>query len=612
MDRHTEQFAPGPKTVPARLAARAAERPRQIALLVPGQGSLTFAEWDERSRSAAQHLVSLGIRRGDRVVLPCSPRDWIRYAIAYVAVQKAGAVAVPVIEKLGRRHLNAVVNSSNAAAVVTERAEGIEAERILSLSGVQLSAVSGGSPIEVDPADDAEIIFSSGTTGAPKGIVATHENLLHTHAEVVERDERKTVIHALPPATLAGQGLLLQPLDARPHRIIALPEFDDEVFLSGIAEYGATDVVIVPTLALSLIGCSKNHDWDFSSVRAVRTMSAPIAPATLRQLQDVFRGAAVVNMYTTTESWPARIRTRFDVSHPDSVGRSQTAGQVRITDSDGAEQPSGIDGFIELRSAGAPQRRYLDATARTDVFKRDGWVRTGDIGHVDEDGYLYLVDRSADLIISGGMNISTIELEKVIIEFPGIAEVSVVGLPHPLLGEVVAAAVRTSDEVPLSALRVHVRDKLGHAKTPRHIVVVEDFPRNPMGKIVKAKLRDSIAASITSDVGTAPTDLADRARTLWQSALGDQAVDERARFTDLGGGSLAAIELVSRIRAELRRRITQRDVFGAADVVEFAALVEKAPPIENVGAGGIKPVPRRARAVPPSSATHGNEPVGES
>ncbi|OXM64626.1 MULTISPECIES: AMP-binding protein [Amycolatopsis] len=613
MYRHTEQFAPGPKTVPARLAARAADRPDEIALLVPGQGSLTFAEWDQRSRSAAQHLVSHGIRRGDRVVLPCSPSDWIGYATAYVAVQKAGAVAVPVIEKLGRRHLNAVVKSSNAAAVVTERADGIEAERILSFGGVPPATMSDGPAIEVGPADDAEIIFSSGTTGAPKGIVATHENLLFTHAETANTSECKTVIHALPPGALAGQGLLLQPLDARPHRVVAMPEFDDETFLSAIAEYGATDVVIVPTLALSLIDYSRTHEFDFSSVRAVRTMSAPIAPATLRRLQDVFHGAEIANMYTTTESWPARIRTRYDVSHPDSVGRSRTTGQVRITDADGAEQPAGVDGFIELRSPGAPQRRYLDPPAgATDVFKRDGWVRTGDIGHVDEDGYLYLVDRSADLIISGGMNISTIELEKVIIEFDGISEVAVVGIPHPLLGELVAAAVRTSGDVSLSALREHVRDRLGHPKTPRHIVVVEEFPRNPMGKIVKAKLRDSLAASVAAGAATEQADLAGRVRALWQVALGDQVADDRAGFTDLGGGSLAAIELVSRIRTDLHRRITQRDVFDAANVHDFTAMVEKAPLIENAGAGRIRPVRRRVRDAGPTSPALGNEPASES
>ncbi|OLT14307.1 hypothetical protein BJF78_02300 [Pseudonocardia sp. CNS-139] len=412
-------------TVPARLTARAAERPGDVALELDGGGRLTLGGWDRRSNAAARGLIAAGVRPGDRVVLSCDNRTLLDHAVAYVAVQKAGGVAVPVQRRMGEQHLRQVVRTTGAAGVVAEEAGPPGAAPPGWTSSVaRLEA--GRSDLALAPRlgahDDAEILFTSGTTGTPKGVVATHENVLFTHRARHADQDVHVVLHALPPASLAGQGLLLQPLDGVPHRVVTLPEYDDESFVDAVHRHRPTHVVLVPALALSLIHSRAAARLDAGSVKAVRTISAPIPPAALERLVALFAGAAVFNLYTSTEAFPARVRIRFDPARPGSVGRADRSGAVRIVGDDGTPVPPATPGNVELRSPHAPQRRYLDDPAATAaVFRRDGWVRTGDVGRLDEDGYLHLLDRNQDLVNSGGLNISTIEVEAVMHEIPGSA-----------------------------------------------------------------------------------------------------------------------------------------------------------------------------------------------
>ena len=201
----------------------------------------------------------------------------------------------------------------------------------------------------------------------------------------------KTVLHSVPAATNAGQGLLVQPLGTTPHTVLVLPEFRAEDFLDAIEKHRPTDIVLVPAMAIALLRAQETAQRDLSCVRMVRTMSAPISPASLERLDAMFPDAVTVNMYASTESWPARVRTRFDPSRPASVGRPQGSTRVRIVDSSGTEVPAGVTGEVHLKAEGVAPRRYIgDPAASARVFLADGWVRTGDIGHLDADGFLYL------------------------------------------------------------------------------------------------------------------------------------------------------------------------------------------------------------------------------
>jgi acyl-CoA synthetase (AMP-forming)/AMP-acid ligase II/acyl carrier protein len=581
------------QTIPSQLKARADAAPDATATEVIGGERLTFSQWERRSNAVAHGLRERGVNRGAHVLLPCDVADWIEYAIAYVATQKAGAVAVPVSTRLGPSHVDWAARASGAVAVVSREGPPAESPTAWSATIRELEGDQPESSLRdvVAPGDAAEILYTSGTTGVAKGVVASHANLLATHASEPTSRPRRVVLHALPPATTVGQGLLLQPLNPSPHCVLTLPRFDDRAFLAAIEARRPVEVVLVPALALSLIRAAREGSHDLTSVELVRTTSAAIPPAALVELDALFPNAATINMYASTETWPARTRMRFDPARPDSVGRPAGGSRLRVADHEGRVLGPGVPGDVQLQLAGAPARSYdgdPDATAA--VFLPGGWVRTGDIGYVDEDGYLYLVDRHADLVNSGGLNVSTLEVEAALHEHPDVVEAAAFGVPHQALGEYVAAAVRTAGDLALSDLHAFAEQRLG-PRAPRRLVVVDELPRNAVGKVVKRALREELADELTgSGAGDAPDTPTERALAgLWREALGVDDVRRDHDFLDLGGTSLTAMEVTGRIREELGRQITQRDVFEATTLAELAHRVEAAP------AAAADPRPRLER-----------------
>lgn len=569
-------------TVPAQLALRAAERPLAIAHEVVGVGKLDLGEWESRSNAVARGLIARDVTRGDRVVLPCSPRTWIDYAVAYVGVQKAGAIAVPVLEQYGQQHVARIIAEAGAVGVVGGASSSPEPAWWADCAALEEGQSRAPSMNDLNPEDDAEILFTSGTTGTPKGVVATHTSVLFTHSKQSRGDRTRRVLHALPPGSLAGQGLLLQPLDVTAHQVITLPEFGNKEFLAAVERYNVTDVVLVPALVGSLVRFPDYETFDLSSVEVVRTMSAPIAPTQLEMLSSIFTQAAIINMYTSTEAWPARTRVRYSPARPESVGKADRSGSVRIVNDAGEVVGNSTRGNVELSLAGAPQRRYLgDPEASARVFLPGGWVRTGDIGYLDSEGYLYLVDRNVDLVISGGVNISTIEVEAAIREVPEILDVAVLGMPHRILGEYLVAAVKTTEDFSATAFDKFLEERLGPVKAPKRVVVLNEIPRNATGKILKNRLREQLAGDIGGDrIDEDPQSALDmHLGRFWSDALGEEFSSPIMTFVESGGTSLGAMEIVGRVRSELGIEISQRDVFGAANVFDFCRSVRAASPV---------------------------------
>jgi hypothetical protein len=289
---------------------------------------------------------------------------------------------------------------------------------------------------------------------------------------------------------------------------------------------------------------------------------------------------------------------RFDASRPAALGRAEGGSSVRIVDDRGSDVAAGVSGAVQLSLGDAPRRRYDgDPAASAEVFLPGGWVRTGDVGYLDGDGYLHLVDRQADLVISGGINISTIEVEAVLHEFPGVIEAAVVGLPHPALGEYVAAAVRPDEALSLSRLNAFLEQRLGAVRAPKRIVLVDELPRSALGKVLKRELRAQLASAGGRPSFLAPsTPTERRVAQYWQRALGVERVGCDDDFLALGGSSLSALEIVGRVREELGRQVGQRDLFEAATLAVFAARVDRAEVVEAGARPAIRPVPRRPAA----------------
>ena len=595
----SENFVPSKAdylTIPGRLRILAAERGEQPAIQVlPGSRVLTYRAWDERSEAAAQGLAALGVRQGDKVLVPVTT-DWLSYAVAYSAISKAGATAVPVLASHGEEHMRWAQDSAETVGVISE--SPISDYRGWAIS---LTALESGekAPLDVDvkAGDDAQIIFTSGTTGRPKGVVATHENILYPLCSRPP-GAAKTVLHSVPAATNAGQGLLVQPLGTTPRTVLVLPEFGVGEFLEAIERSRPTDIVLVPAMALALLRAQEASRRDLSSVRMVRTVSAPISPASLRQLDGMFPNAATINMYTSTESWPARVRARYDPDRPASVGKPEGGSRVRVADASGAELPAGISGEVQLKADGVAPRRYLgDPAASARVFLPDGWVRTGDVGHLDADGFLYLSDRKDDIVISGGLNVSTLEVAAVLEEHPQVTEAAAFGMPHEVLGQYVAAVVQTLPDLDMAALYEYARERLGPAKAPRRIAVAADLPRTPAGKVAKHSLPALIRSSAVPGTdlpgaGLPETGIEGSLTRIWTGVL-KQPVTLASDFLDLGGTSLEAAEVTARVRSELRKATREDDIYRAGTLAEYAHLVHGARELTETTDAPIRRLSRR-------------------
>ncbi|TDT98513.1 acyl-CoA synthetase (AMP-forming)/AMP-acid ligase II [Streptomyces sp. 846.5] len=500
-------------TVPAQLRQRAAERPDATAHRVVDGATLTLAAWEESSNAVARGLQDRGVLPGDRVLLPCSTADWIDYAVAWVAVLKTGAVAVPVSQAAGAERTAMVLRASGAVGAVGAVPAGLRcswsasvAELAEGRSTSTFGIATTRDGIALTPASDAEIIYTSGTTGVPRGVVATHANILYPLMHSLSRDD-STALHSLPPGTTVGQGLLVQPLGPSPHSVLTLPRFSPEALLRAVEQYRPTHVVLVPAMAIALVNAAARGSYELGSVRQVRTTSAPSHPATLARLAELFPTARIRNVYATTESWPRRMGADYDPARPKSLGRPSAGSQLRIVGADGRVAPPGVAGDVQLRSD-APQRRYDGETGAgeagdagngaSQVFLADGWTRTGDVGVLDADGWFSLVDRNPDLINTGGLNVSSLDVEATIMDYPGVIEAAVVGVPHPVLTECVMAVVRAAPGLATEALGAYVRERQGRA-APHRIVVMDDLPRNMLGRADKRRLRSLLADGSDAD-----------------------------------------------------------------------------------------------------------------
>jgi len=481
--------------VPELLRHQAARSPDQAALIVDGIAELRYADWEAASNRLARALVARGVAPGDRVGLAFTNAEAHGFAVAYMAVHKAGAVNVPLDARLTLAELRRIVDHSGATALL----HGSSADRVVAAGprlvlGPEAQDAAGfaGDPFQVARGDDdlADILYTSGTTGAPKGVACDHGNITFaTSSGLSAAFAGATFLHAVPVFTFAGaHAMMLIPLRAGMTSVVQ-PRFDAARFLALVDEHRVAMAFAVPSMVQLMLDAGGPAR---ASLRLLLYGTAPMPPAAIRRLPELFPHAMLVNMYGLTEGGAAvcSLSPSEAQRRPSSVGKPVPPTEVRVVGDDGAELPPEAAGEIWLRAPMRPRRYFRDDAATLATWTADGWLRTGDIGYRDADGYLYLVDRAKDLIIRGGFNIAAAEIESVLLEHPRVREAAVVGVPHRVLGEDTKAVV-VADAVTPAELEAFCRERLADYKVPRTYELVAALPRNALGKVLKRALRDA-------------------------------------------------------------------------------------------------------------------------
>ena len=460
---------------------------------VIGAGSLTFAEWHSRSGRVASHLLDRGIEAGSRVGLIFDGAHWIDYAVAYCGAQRVGAVPVPVSHISTAAEIEYTLTSCSASLVVSGFPQ-LTVRCVPQASFDELDHDSGPPPpILAKPGDLAQIIYTSGTSGRPKGVGASHDNLTFG-CRLAPRyrlfGHSNYFIHAFPIATNAAQMMLLNAIVAHPSAIM-LEHFNAEQFCSIIEEYSVGTIFMVPAMAIELINSKAFESHDLSSAVVVASSGSVLPQSVALSLTDIFPNATVFNAYTSTEAMPAQVMLMIDPHEPKSSGFAVGNISIRIGDDDGSPLPAGEIGNVWLRCPATPRFYYAASEENTEIF-RDGWIRMGDVGYLDDEGRLFLVDRESDLVEVGAMKVSTTEVESVLHTHPHVREAAVLGVPHPVMGSMVVAAVVLDKNGSLPHVRSFLRKRLAPHKVPVRWLAVEKLPRNQMGKVVKAELRERL------------------------------------------------------------------------------------------------------------------------
>jgi long-chain acyl-CoA synthetase len=487
--------------------------------IIDREGNFTWSEFVDRVTRVAGVLRDLGIRQGDHYAILC--RNSFRHAELIHAGYWMGAIPVPVNYRLAPPEIRFILEDSNCTTLIVEDALiGLAAteelspwrDRILYVAPGQAEVewpqyeplLASTPPVDCHPSredDDAILLYTGGTTGRSKGVRLSHKNVFSNGMQVmhpmgIRSDD--VYFHLAPMFHSADLlGTCFTQCGAA-HSYLA--QFTPAEALSAIQDFGVTVAMMAPTMIIMTLQDKSFEKYDLSRFRLLFYGSSPMAVEWIQRAMERFQGVDIQQGYGLTETSP--ILTTLDpAEHREaletgeygilkSVGQPLVSIDLRIVDDADQEVPTGEAGEVTVRGPNVA-KGYLNRPEENKRAFRDGWFHTGDVGSVDEDGNMYLLDRKKDMIITGGENVYSSEVEAALYQHPGVNEAAVVGVPHEKYGEALFAVIVPAPGADLTEdeIMAHCRERIGGYKIPRRMAFVQEMPKSAMGKILKTELR---------------------------------------------------------------------------------------------------------------------------
>lgn len=501
------------------LRETAAERPEKPCVVL-GKRSWSYEQVDQAADLVAANLRRLGLQPGAKIAvqLPNLPQ----FLFAYFGMVRAGYVMVPLNPLLSAREVAFMLEHSDCQLLITTDAVATEAAQAAEEVGdvpvyvvetgtagrpegtedfnVLLSPQEPGDLAVTEADDTAVIVFTSGTTGTPKGAELTHFGIYMNSTVATERiglEPEHTTLAMLPFFHVYGLTSVLNVSVHNGITMILLPQFDPVTAMDLIEEHQVVRFSAVPSMLISMIDAGTTGR-DLSSVEKVTSGGSALPGETLRRFESAFSSATILEGYGLSESTSSvSVNISAEERKILSIGKPLWGTECRVIGEQGQILPPGKDNVGELTFRGPSiMKGYYNNPAATAETLREGWLYTGDMGYVDEDGYLFVVDRKKELIIRNGYNVFPREVEEVIATHPDVVEVAVVGKPHPQYGQEIVAVVSLSAGSTASAETIidHAKESLAAYKYPREVHILGELPKTATGKIRKKDLAKDFAA----------------------------------------------------------------------------------------------------------------------
>ena len=521
------------------LRSSARKAPEDIGLIFE-DNEITFKELNEMANILANALIEeFGIQKGDRIATLMD--NSVISHLSYFSIPKTGGILIPFNYKMSNEELEYCTKDSTPKIIIFDPLRYgkqtdylkktcdfveyfIDVNQIEEL--IKDSSWIQEPKVKVKLTDTAYILYTGGTTGFPKGVLLSHKNLIstlvnyavsevesaRTHLDENPEKENKNLEEMFTPDNIimtplpifhlaALAGVLSAMIAAYP--LVLMPRFDKEKFLKNIQKYQVTNVLIVPTVLQFLLEDEEYiKKFDLSSLRTIMYGASPVDPTTLLNALKFFKGVNFVQVFGQTESSPSITRMGPSdhlkaLENPNllkSAGKPVKNVEIKIIDPE-TDKELGIGEIGEVCAMGpGVMQGYWNKPDKTKETLRDGWLHTGDLGKLDEEGYLYIVDRCKDMIVSGGENIYPKEVENIIYRLPEVKLCAVVGAPDPKWQERVCAFVVLKEDSKISADEIidHCKQHLARYKAPKEVIFKDELPLSPQGKILKRVLKDII------------------------------------------------------------------------------------------------------------------------